>query len=237
MLSSSSVPQSFRSSFCASRLPLVLGLFLICSSVTFGQGRGRGGGPQGNGGQQPNNNAPAQGSPQQPNNGGHGHGKAQGPATDGPAQHGGQGQNAEPGAHVGPPFRPPGWDKGKKVGWGGSDIPPGLEKKAGGVGGPGVVHPGSAGQPAGGAGNATHGSQLPTHARNGAGTPTTGGHPGQQTGGVAHQGHSGSPDQTNAGKTGPGNPKNQKASPQEGQAGSKRVITNEDIEKPRIEQE
>lgn len=26
--------------------------------------------------------------------------------------------------------RPPGWDKGKKTGWGDSDVPPGLEKKS-----------------------------------------------------------------------------------------------------------
>ncbi len=29
----------------------------------------------------------------------------------------------------GPGDRPPGWEKGKKEGWGGADSPPGLEKK------------------------------------------------------------------------------------------------------------
>lgn len=30
---------------------------------------------------------------------------------------------------LGPPQRPYGWDKGKKEGWGGKDVPPGLEDK------------------------------------------------------------------------------------------------------------
>lgn len=29
----------------------------------------------------------------------------------------------------GPSHRPPGWDRGKKTGWQGSDVPPGLKKK------------------------------------------------------------------------------------------------------------
>jgi len=29
----------------------------------------------------------------------------------------------------GPGDRPPGWEKGKKEGWGGADAPPGLEKE------------------------------------------------------------------------------------------------------------
>lgn len=29
----------------------------------------------------------------------------------------------------GPPQRPPGWDRGEKKGWGGKDVPPGLEDK------------------------------------------------------------------------------------------------------------
>ena len=31
-------------------------------------------------------------------------------------------------------FRPPGWDKGKKTGWGDSDVPPGLSKNDDGAG-------------------------------------------------------------------------------------------------------
>ena len=34
-------------------------------------------------------------------------------------------------AVVGPSSRPPGWDKGKKTGWGDCNVPPGLAKKRG----------------------------------------------------------------------------------------------------------
>jgi len=35
------------------------------------------------------------------------------------------------GRYAGPPHRPPGWDQGRKNGWGGCDVPPGLAKKMG----------------------------------------------------------------------------------------------------------
>ncbi len=44
-------------------------------------------------------------------------------------QRGGPGQNGS--ASVGPSTRPPGWDHGKKVGWGDCNLPPGLAKKEG----------------------------------------------------------------------------------------------------------
>jgi hypothetical protein len=34
-------------------------------------------------------------------------------------------------ASTGPSSRPPGWDKGKKTGWGNCDVPPGQAKKSG----------------------------------------------------------------------------------------------------------
>lgn len=37
----------------------------------------------------------------------------------------------QPDASAGPPFRPKGWGKGEKVGWGDCNQPPGLAKKSG----------------------------------------------------------------------------------------------------------
>jgi hypothetical protein len=44
---------------------------------------------------------------------------------------GGSGVHGAPGGRHGPSFRPTGWDKGHKDGWGGCDQPPGLARKSG----------------------------------------------------------------------------------------------------------
>lgn len=47
------------------------------------------------------------------------------PADDALAKKGRNGPHKTPG----PPFHPPGWDKGEKKGWGDGDVPPGLSGK------------------------------------------------------------------------------------------------------------
>ena len=84
-------------------------LLLLCGSVAGAQGRGRGAGA---GSGSPNTGAPQNGT-----------------ITNQPAGRGGR-AGAQP---PGPPFRPRGWDRGEKRGWGNSSVPPGLAGKIGGA--------------------------------------------------------------------------------------------------------
>lgn len=107
--------------FPSERLIIVLTILLLFPSLSFGQGKGR-------------SRAGQEGAAHPPNSSDQDQVRTPADGQGVPGNQGGPARNRlGSGAHVGPPFRPHGWDMGQKKGWGNSDVPPGLANKGVGV--------------------------------------------------------------------------------------------------------